>query len=150
MNARVGLLACLIVVVGGYVALWRLTPRMVGSLEITITPPSADVPRELTAYSGIWESNPGGDLPSRLIVEEIHPNWATIVYTWADHPTGEPKPGWARVRAKVVPGGKLRWAFPHKFTVDLAHDGMSLEGKREQAGKLVTFSLRKAEVRIPE
>ncbi len=144
MKARTGLLACLMVVLGEYIVLGRVMTRITGSPEVAITPPSADVPRELAAFSGVWQCNPEGSLPSRLIVEEIYPNWASIVYTWVDHPTEGLKAGWARVRAKVLPGGKLQWGFPGRFTVEMAQDGMSIEGKREQAGRQATFTLKKA------
>ncbi len=143
MKARTGLLACLIVVLGGYVAMARNTTEPPGSSEFTIIPPSPDLSPELAAFSGIWVSNPGGVVPSRLIVEEIHPNWASIVYTWGDGPIGGLKTGWARARARVLPDGKLRWGFPGKFTVEISSDRMSIHGKKEQAGGVGTFAMQK-------
>ncbi len=144
MSIRTGLLACLIVVLGGYVAFARSTTRTPESPAFKIIPPSADLSPELAALSGIWQSKQEGGLPSRLIVEEIHPNWANIVYTWGDHPTGDLKAGWTRVRAKVLPDGTLHWGFPARFTVEVSSDGMSLQGKKEKAGRVATFAMRKA------
>ncbi len=144
MKARTGLLACLIVVLGGYVAMARNTTEPPKSSEFTIILPSPDLSPELAAFSGIWVSNSGGVLPSRLIVEEIHPNWASVVYTWGDHPTEGLTAGWARARARVLPDGKLRWGFPGKFTVEISSDRMSIHGKKEQAGSTATFAMRKA------
>lgn len=107
------------------------------------TPPSPDLPPALAAFSGIWEDPQGGVLPSRLIVEEIHPEWATVVYLWADHPAGYFRGGWERVRARVVRGGKLRWGYPVRFTLELAEDGMSIEGTKERAGQVSTFTMKK-------
>ncbi len=143
MKARTGLLACLIVLLGGYVVSARNTTPIAGSPDIRVTPPSADLAPELAAFSGIWEGGPEEVLPRRLIIESIHSNWATIVYTWAEHPTEGIKAGWMRVRAKVLPGGKLRWGFPGRFTVELANGGLAIEGKREQAGRVSTFTMKK-------
>ena len=65
------------------------------------------------------------------------------MYTWAEQPTDGIKAGWMRVRAKVFPGGKLRWGFPGRFTVELADGGLAIEGKREQSGRVSTFTMKK-------
>jgi hypothetical protein len=143
VKARTGILTCLFLVLGCYVASAGIASAIAGSPAVKITPPSEDLAPELAAFSGIWECHSHGVLPSRLIVEEIHPNWATVVYSWADHPTGEPKAGWARVRTKVFPDGKMQWGFPGKFTVEVAGDGMTIEGKKEQGGRVATFTMKK-------
>ena len=63
---------------------------------------------ELAAYSGTWEGAWGNVLKSRLIVEKIDAEVARVIYAWADHPQGRFKGGWTRVRAQVLPGGKLQ------------------------------------------
>jgi putative ABC transport system substrate-binding protein len=110
-----------------------------GPPEVTITPPAADLPPELATYSGTWEGAWGGILQSRLVVEKIDTESARAVYAWADHPQGRFKGGWIRVRAKVLPGGKLQWGKEVKFTFEMAHDRMSIEGEREEAGGYISI-----------
>ena len=138
-------LTCLFIVLVGYAASGRNTATIPEVPKVQITPPPVDLTPDLAAFSGIWESPQDGALPSRLIVERIYPNWATIVYTWADHPAGDFKGGWERVRAKVQPDGKLRWGYPGKFTIRIGEDGTSIEGTKEQAGRLSTFTMKKVE-----
>jgi hypothetical protein len=143
MKMRTGLLACLIVLLGGYAVSARNATPIAVSPDISVVPPSLDLTPELAAFSGVWESSREEVLPSGLIIEEVHPNWATVVYTWTDHPTAGLKAGWMRVRANVLPGGKLRWGFPGRLTVELTHGGSGIEGKREQAGRVSTFTMKK-------
>jgi hypothetical protein len=143
MKKRTLILVGLFVLLGGYAASGAIRATAPGRPEVKITPPPADLAPELAAFSGIWEDGRDGVLPARLIVEKIQANWATIVYTWADDPTGNFKAGWARVRAKVLPDGTLRWGYPGKFTVKLVNGGTNIEGKKEQAGSLSTFALKK-------
>ena len=114
-----------------------------GPPEVTITPPAADLPPELATYSGTWEGAWGDILKSRLVVEKIDAESARAVYAWADHPQGRFKGGWARVRAKVLPGGKLQWGGKVKFTFEMAQDRMSIEGEREEAGYISIVIMRK-------
>jgi putative tryptophan/tyrosine transport system substrate-binding protein len=119
------------------------TVTVPGPPEVMMTPPAADLPPELAAYSGTWEGAWGNVLKSRLIVEKIDAESARVVYAWADHPQGRFKGGWARVRAQVLPGGKLQWGDKAKFTFEMARDRMSIAGEREEAGDISTVIMRK-------
>jgi putative ABC transport system substrate-binding protein len=114
-----------------------------GPPEVTITPPAADLPPELAAYSGTWEGAWRNVLKSRLVVEQIDTESARVVYAWADHPQGRFKGGWRRVRAQVLPGGKLQWGDKMKFTFEMARDRLSIAGEREEAGDISTVIMRK-------
>src|SRR5262249_51815189 len=70
--------------------------------EVHVTPPSADLPREVAAFSGTWEGAWDNVWSSRLVVEDIHADAARVVYAWADHPSGRVQGGWTRVDAKVL------------------------------------------------
>jgi ABC-type uncharacterized transport system substrate-binding protein len=78
--------------------------------EMHMTPPAADLPPAVAAFSGMWEGVWDGVLPSRLLVEAIDTASARLVYAWANHPQGLFKGGWVRVQAKVLPGGMLQWS----------------------------------------
>lgn len=77
----------------------------------------------------------GDGFPARLVVENIRQNWATILYAGGDHPAGLHKAGWARVRARAFPGGKLVWGHPGKFTPRVSEDRTALVVTREQGGR---------------
>lgn len=53
---------------GGEVAILAPLPK-----NIKIIPPAADVPKNIAAFSGIWEGLWNEDLPTILVVEEITP-----------------------------------------------------------------------------
>jgi ABC-type uncharacterized transport system substrate-binding protein len=109
------------------------TVTVPGPPEVIITPPAADLPPELAAYSGTWEGAWGNIRKSRLVVEKIDAESARVVYAWAEYPQGPFKGGWIRVRAKVLPGGKLQWGDKATFTFEMARDRLSIEGEREEA-----------------
>jgi hypothetical protein len=114
--------------------------------EVPMTPPAADLPREVAAFSGTWEGAWNSVVASRLVVESINADTARVVYAWADHPRGRFKGGWARVDAKVLPGGKLQWQSRESkaiFTFTMAKDRMSLEGEREEAGSVSAVLMKK-------
>jgi imidazolonepropionase-like amidohydrolase len=111
--------------------------------DVKVVAPAADLPPELAAYSGTWEGAWGNVLKSRLVVEQIDAETARVIYAWADHPEGRFTGGWARVRAQVLPGGKLQWGDKVKFTFEMARDRMSIEGAREGAGEISTVIMRK-------
>jgi putative ABC transport system substrate-binding protein len=69
------------------------TVTVPGPPEVTITPPAADLPPELAAYSGTWEGAWHNVLQSRLVVEKIDAESARVVYAWANHPQGRFKGG---------------------------------------------------------
>jgi hypothetical protein len=130
-----------IISVGAYIAtVWGPsgvppTPRIVQ--------PAPDAPAEVAALSGVWEGLGPDSLPTRLVVEDVHDRWATVVYTWGDHPEGKFYRGWLRVRALVFPGGKLFWRHPGEFVFQLSDDWTTLVGKREQAGRTATSLMRR-------
>jgi hypothetical protein len=70
-----------------------------------IAQPANNVPAEVASLAGVWESARGQVFASRLVVEEVHPEWASILYAWEDDSNGQFKAGWVRTRAKILPGG---------------------------------------------
>src|SRR5262245_15975603 len=77
---------------------------------VTVIPPAADLPADVTALSGIWEGVWDDGLPSRLAVEALERDSAVVVYAWADSPDAPFHSGWIRRRVPVLPGGMLEWA----------------------------------------
>jgi hypothetical protein len=134
----------------GYVVLAVLVAGCAASLAVpgptavNIVPPSPGLAPELAAFSGTWAGVWDGVLPSRLTVENIDAESATVVYAWGDDPGGYFKAGWQRYMAQVLPGGKLKFGSADiKFTFALAADRMSIRGERERGGRLNTVTMKK-------
>ena len=144
MKIRIAIVALSLACLGGYVAAVWTHPDPTPQPQIV--PPAPDVPAETAALSGVWEGFGPEALPLRLVVEKVHEHWATVTYTWGDHPDGRFQKGWVRVRAKVLPDGKLFWQHPGDFTFQLSEDWTTLVGKREQGGATATSLMR----RVPE
>ncbi len=98
------------------------------SPDVQVIRPAAGVPIELAALSGIWEGIGPDAVPSRLVVEDIHENWANIRFTWGGFPE-------IRAKARVLPEGGLYWRQTGGITFQLSEDWTTLVAIREQAGK---------------
>ena len=129
MKIRVAIVVLALVCLSGYVATTWTPPS--SSPEPRIVQPAPDVPAGSAALSGVWEGMGPDDLPIRVVVEDVHENWAIVTYTWGEHPDGRFQKGWVRVRAKVLPDGKLFWRHPGDFTFRLSEDWTTLVGIRE-------------------
>ena len=124
MRNRIGF-SCLLILVlfcfGSAMAAQVPLPR-----DFNIVPPSADLPKEIGAFSGRWEGTWDGLMETILIVEEIGPEKAKIIYAWADAPAWNVKQGYKRYIAEVISGGKTTLNFiadnKAKFVVELGAD----------------------------
>jgi hypothetical protein len=133
--------------------------------DVHITPPARGLARELAAFSGTWQGNWDGGLPSRLIVERITSTSAQVVYVWG---TSQyvPTPGWGRPTAQVLPDGRLTWervgVFPSvnascdpssascssvRFTFTMGADHQTIRGTRQvtmaSSGYINTVTMRR-------
>jgi hypothetical protein len=73
--------------------------------EVRIVPPDAAVPQQLTAFSGKWSGVWDGILHHMLVVEEIIPPQAVVIYAWGTAPQWQiAQPSWSRVRSEIMEG----------------------------------------------
>jgi hypothetical protein len=112
---------------------------------VSIAPAPNGLEPEVAALSGIWEGNWDAMLPSRLTVEMIDAEWASIVYAWAEDPSGQFNAGWARAWAKVGSSGSLGWRYPGDFTFELSEDHAALVGKKFEEGRTVEVIMHRVE-----
>ena len=114
--------------------------------DINIVPPSSDLPQEIAAFSGKWEGNWDKTLDAILIVEEIGPEKAKIIYAWGDAPEWNTKKGFKRYKAKVITGQKPKLEFMKgKFTVQLVDsNSIKITREREEDGTIDETKLKKA------
>ena len=138
-------LATILALIGLVLVLTALGPAQpVLSPDTRVAQPAKNLPPEVASLAGVWEGARGQIFPSRLVVEKIHPEWASILYAWQDDPNGQFKAGWVRTRAKVLPGGTLHWRHPGDFTFELSEDYTALVGKKNQAGRTITIVLHRS------
>jgi dienelactone hydrolase len=73
------------------------------------------------AFSGAWLGGAwGGDLPTALVVEQVHSNGtANVIYSWGEPPMKFFKPGWIRQTA-TIDGDQLK--FTTKGGADVRFD----------------------------
>ena len=81
--------------------------------KITITPPSSDVPPQLAGYSGKWKGIWGGELSHILIVEEITPPTATVIYAVGDSVRWRINRAFIGVKGKFQDDGSLYLELPN-------------------------------------
>ena len=112
--------------------------------DINIVPPSSDLPQEIAAFSGKWEGNWDKTLDAVLIVEEIGPEKAKIIYAWGDAPEWNTERGFQRFKAKVITGQKPKLEFNKgRFTVQLV-DSNTIKITRDRGGRHDETILKKA------
>ena len=105
MRNKIGF-SCLLILVlfcsGSAIAAQVPLPR-----EFNIIPPSANLPKEIGAFSGRWEGTWDGLMEAILIVEEIGPEKAKVIYAWADAQLGTLSKDINAILLKSFQGGKL-------------------------------------------
>ena len=76
--------------------------------DIKIVPPSADLPKEIAAFSGKWTGKWDGVQDSVLIVEEINNKEAKIILSQKEYAGAieAVDAGYRRITAKVIIGAK--------------------------------------------
>jgi hypothetical protein len=147
MKIRIAIIVLALVCLGLYLTKPATSPT--GPLAAGLVRSPLALPVEVAALSGVWEGLGPGDLPARLVVEDLRENWAIVSYTWGDQPKGKFHEGWVRVRARVLPDGKLFWTrIPGEFTFQLSEDWTTLVGKREQGGRSATSLMRRVPTQI--
>lgn len=138
--------AILLIIGGGYVTAGRTPPGLLPATAHTIRVPDANVPGRVAALSGVWEGLRSDAIPARLVVAELHEDWAGIVYLWGDQSAGPTEGGWVRARANVQSNGTLRWRYPDDYSFQLTADGRALVGERKHHGQVETAYLQRVPV----
>jgi len=114
---------------------------------LDIIPPDPNLPKEIAAFSGVWEGAWDGILPSRLAIEKVDLEKAIAVYGWADNPDGRFKGSWVRLKARVIVPRIIEWGGGDKtkFTFTMGKDLKTINGNRELKGDVSLVTMRKKE-----
>jgi hypothetical protein len=141
MKLHITAVTLLLAGIGGYaVTAWN--PLAAPSKARIIRPaPAASV--EAAPLAGVWESTGPDSIPSRLVVEGIHGNQATILFAWGDHPDGLFAAGSIRARARLMPDGALFWRQLGGITFRLSADRRELLVTREPVDLEIVAHLRR-------
>lgn len=103
--------------------------------KIQIVPPAPELPKELAAFSGRWEGvwENGAGVEAILIVCEINPKKAKIIYGW-NYIAGGSRRGYDSYTAKVRSGPKPKLEFGSAyatFVFEMQDDLKTIRGIRE-------------------
>ncbi|MDP1613641.1 MAG: hypothetical protein Q8M11_21485 [Sulfuritalea sp.] len=79
--------------------------------DISITPPSSDLKKEIAAFSGKWVGNWSGVVEAIFIVEQIGPETAKVIYAVGDAPQWNVSARYWRFDAKVTPSDAAEIEF---------------------------------------
>ena len=117
--------------------------------NINIVPPSADLPKEIAAFSGRWEGiwEIGGEgSKAVLVVEEISEKVAKVIYGWSAIGTG--RANYSRYKAKVTPG-KIEFVSGEVrvFSFEMAEDFKTIRGavQARRGPGVSTITMKKIE-----
>jgi len=133
----------------GYVALSfaasQFTPL---PLEVRITPPSLDLPKNIAGFSGTWYGSWDNRHSTTLVVENIEPPTAIVVYSWGEYKGKDG--GWRRSEWKIGPN-KLENDSEGGITITyfLSDDGEILEGTYIHRGKQTRINYTTMQRDIP-
>ena len=106
---------------------------------ITVTAPQSSLDPRLAAYAGSWEGQWNGSRASRLFVEKIASDRATVAYgvDAADDGQGVFAREGARYTAYVLPNGGLRFGTSSiAVTFTMADDLRTIHGVHETDGRI--------------
>jgi hypothetical protein len=121
--------------------LWKWDTNAVPTPPLVeIVPPASSLPARVAAFSGAWAGVWSDGIESRLIVESIDANSASVVYAW-----GGTRGGWVRVSAMISPDPELAWGSLSRYSFRLREDGRALEGRRraQDGEEVAQIELRK-------
>jgi hypothetical protein len=145
MKLRIILIVCAIAALVGFNVIGHTRALYPHDPNVMISSPLPDLHPKLAALTGIWEASLPGIPLSRVVVEKVNENWASVLYFWPNQRTDHPSVTWERIAARVLPDGELRWGYPVRFSLR-ANDGVgTLEVYKGSGKERVRWSLKKVE-----
>lgn len=103
--------------------------------DLKITPAPADLPPELSAFSGVWEGTWDFGLPARIAVTQISGASAVIYYSYGA--TAHLRGGFDRYDAQVLPGNRLDLRGGQlRFTFAMRDDLQAITGADPQGSRI--------------
>ena len=111
---------------------------------VKVVSPSPDLPKNITAFSGIWYGIWDNGRPTTLVVEKIKPPEASVIYSWG--PLGKEREGGFNHHTGRIEPGKLTITNPELgITINylLSNGGEKLEGEFRVAKSIYYVTMRR-------
>ena len=118
-------LAGLITILAGVIAADRIVARPLDHPPVMVSLTQEDLAPHPALLLGRWEGSWDGNLSCRLVVEDIHGKWPSVLYAWGVDQSGGAGQEWVQTRAKILPDGRLQIGA---LTFALSEDGVHLVG----------------------
>jgi hypothetical protein len=145
MRAPVIILGVLLPMLGGYTIFTQLDGATDRRAEPNPPQAASPVPYETQALAGSWGGFLKSDLPIRLVVQGVHPEWALVLLEWGKSPEGSTAQGSLWTHAKVLPDGRLCISFPLNLIFTLSEDSRNLVGTTVHSDPLASVLLSRTE-----
>lgn len=119
--------------------------------QLASVAPSTGVPRDIAAFTGNWTGNWGGNLDASIIVEDVTPETAKVVYTWGDSAVWNLQRGSTSYQATITPGQPATLTFGKKitFTVVMNSDLASITVTRVSDYSSTVGAFKKSIMPLP-
>lgn len=119
--------------------------------NINIIPPSADLPKEIAAFSGRWEGVWEGsvyEVKVVIVVEEIDSRKAKVIYGWSAY--GNIRGDYSIYKAKIIQGSKPKIEFSSQysdFSFEMGENSKIIHGigKQRRSLNVLTMTMKKIE-----
>ena len=82
--------------------------------DISIVPPSPDLPKDLAAFSGKWAGRWSHGIDAMMIFEKIDKTEAVVLYSWGDNNAQGIKAGFDRKKCQIISDSKPVIVMPQK------------------------------------
>ncbi len=138
-------LGVLMTVLGAY----TVSPQLRGSadraMERNPSQAATPIPYNTRPLAGSWGGSLKNDVPIRLVVEDVRPEWALVHFAWGKNAENTNTQGAIWTRAKILPDGRLCISYPLQLIFTLSEDSRSLVGTKVHADPFVSVLLARAE-----
>jgi len=128
---------------------YAISPQLQGGtnkvMEVNRSSAASPILHETQALAGSWRGFSKNDVPIRLLVKDVHPEWAWVLLAWGED-AERPNPrdsNW--MRAKILPDGWLCISYPVHLILTLSEDRRSLVGTTVHADPLASVLLTRTE-----
>lgn len=113
--------------------------------DATVTPPGADVPAGIAAFSGTWSGRwNGNELPHVLVVQRVEPSGAArIVYAYSAYAPWNIARPQAWRHAATIEDGKLKATLGNSAEVTYWRNGTSLKGEYLRGGQITPITMER-------
>ncbi len=149
MSAPVIILGILFPILFAYAISTQLQGIADKAMEVNPSQAVSPIPYETQALAGSWGGFSKNGAPIRLVVKDVHPEWAQVLLAWGRDAEGSNPKGPMWTRAKILPDGRLCISYPAQLVLSLSEDSRILVGTTVHADPLASVVLTRTEEERP-